>query len=144
MAELGDAEPVVTDDELDEDVGELEYSVEQFYRSAQAERVDLPPGLDGALKAIFEDLDDPDAEVAALREASGLIARYETELMANVYRWTGHFPERTRPLVRHLGERAKQLRLGYPAAREQSAVVALTTLVTALAMNHVHRGRYLP
>ena len=64
--------------------------------------------------------------------------------MANVFRWTGHFPERTRVLVRHLAERAAQLRQGYPEAREQSAIVALTTLVTALAMNHVHRGRYLP
>jgi len=144
MAELGDAEPLVTDDELDEDVGELEYSVEQFYGSAAASAVDLPPGLDGALKAIFEDLDDPDAEVASLQDAGRLIERFETELMANVYRWTGHFPERTRPLVRHLAERARQLRLGYPDAREHSAVVALTTLVTALAMNHVHRGRYLP
>ena len=26
--------------------------------------------------------------------------------MANVFRWTGHFPERTRVLLRHLAERA--------------------------------------
>jgi hypothetical protein len=46
--------------------------------------------------------------------------------------------------VRHLAERAEQLELGYAPAQEGAAVVALTTLVTALAMNHVHRGPYLP
>ncbi|MBA2626550.1 MAG: putative zinc-binding metallopeptidase, partial [Gemmatimonadales bacterium] len=145
MTELADLDPVVTDDELDEDVGELEYSVEQFYGSAGTDPADLPPGLDGALQAIFDDLDDPDAaDGPVLVPAADLSRRLETELMANVYRWTGHFPERTRPLVRHLTERATVLRLGYPKARETSAIVALTTLVTALAMNHVHRGRYLP
>ncbi len=64
--------------------------------------------------------------------------------MENEFRWTGHFPERTRVLVRHLAERAAQLELGYPPSQEGPAVVALTTLVTALAMNHVHRGTYLP
>ena len=64
--------------------------------------------------------------------------------MANVYRWTGHFPERTRVLLRHLAERADQLNQVYPDDREGPATVALTTLVTALAMNHVHRGTYLP
>ena len=34
--------------------------------------------------------------------------------MANVYRWTGHFPERTRVLLRHLAERAAQLQQVYP------------------------------
>ena len=62
--------------------------------------------------------------------------------MANVYRWTGHFPERTRDLLRHLAKRADELKQGYPEDRETDAVLALTTLVTALAMNHVHRGSY--
>ena len=64
--------------------------------------------------------------------------------MANVYRWTGHFPERTRELLRRMAERADQLRQVYPEGREMEAAVALTTLVTALAMNHVHRGTYAP
>jgi hypothetical protein len=64
--------------------------------------------------------------------------------MANVFRWTGHFPERTRVLLRYLADRAAQLDQGYPANREQSAIVAFTTLLTGLAMNHVQRGSYLP
>jgi hypothetical protein len=64
--------------------------------------------------------------------------------MANIFRWTGHFPERTRALLRYLADRAAQLDQGYPASREDSAIMALTTLVTGLAMNHVQRGSYLP
>ena len=64
--------------------------------------------------------------------------------MENVFRWTGHFPERTRVLVRHLAERAAELKVGFPPSQENAAMLAFTTLVTALAMNHVHRGSYLP
>jgi hypothetical protein len=64
--------------------------------------------------------------------------------MANVYRWTGHFPERTRSLLRYLAARAEQLQQVYPADREPAALIALATLMTALAMNHVLRGSYFP
>ena len=78
------------------------------------------------------------------KPAAALIRRLERDLMADVYRWTGHFPERTRLLLRHLANRAEALRQGYPEDQEMPATVALTTLVTALAMNYVHRGSYLP
>ena len=64
--------------------------------------------------------------------------------MAAVFRWTGHFPERTRHLLRHLATRAAALEQVYPEDCETAAIVALTTLVTALAMNHVHKGSYVP
>ncbi|MGI9040670.1 MAG: putative zinc-binding metallopeptidase [Gemmatimonadales bacterium] len=146
VAALKEQEPLVTDTELDEDVGEIEYSLDHYYRNDVSVLGELPPGLDGALQAIFDDLggtegmslDEP------LRPAADLISRLEPELMANVFRWTGHFPERTRVLLRYLAERAAQLHQGYVATRETSAIVALTTLVTGLAMNHVQRGSYLP
>jgi hypothetical protein len=146
LASLGDREPLVTADERDEDVAELTYSLEQYYGAGAAGDLEFPQGLDGALRAIFEDLGHPeDASSAAPRKpASALIRRLERELLANVYRWTGHFPERTRLLLRHLADRADRLNQVYPEDRETPAVVALTTLVTALAMNHVHRGTYLP
>jgi hypothetical protein len=46
--------------------------------------------------------------------------------------------------VHHLAERARQLNQVYPADREASVAVALTTLITSLAMTHVFRGSYLP
>jgi hypothetical protein len=93
----------------------------------------------------FEDLGIPEASPAEAprRMASGLIHRLERDLSADIYRWTGHFPERTRPLLRDLARRADELALVYPETREAGTIVALTTLATTLAMNHVHRGAYL-
>ena len=143
LAELKDRDPLVTATELDEDVGELTHSLEQFYGGSGAGEAELPRGLDGALRAVFEDLGRPEEGASGERRpAAGLIRRLELELLADVYRWTGHFPERTRVLLRHLAERADELRLGYPADREVRAAVALTTLVTTLAMNHVHGRHY--
>src|SRR5687767_12112401 len=146
MAGLRNKDPQVTSTDLDEDVGEIEYSLDQYYGRDPTGAGDLPPGLDGALRAIFEDLTGTDgvSAVSTLKPAADLIRRLEPELMANVFRWTGHFPERTRVLLRYLAERATQLEQGYLAQREDSAIIALTTLVTGLAMNHVQRGSYLP
>ena len=145
LSRLREVDPVVTRDTTDEEVSQINYSLDQFYRDTTINDAELPVGLDGALKAIFEDLGVPeDASTAPRLPAAGLIRRLERTLMANVYKWTGHFPERTRLLVRHLGERAEKLNQVYPADREAPATVALTTLVTGLAMNHVHRGSYLP
>ena len=148
VARILDRDPLVTDAEPDEDVGEIPYSVGEYYEHESAEPGDsaaFPPGLDGALRAIFERLGDPAGPGnTPLRTAGSLIHSLKGELMENVFRWTGHFPERTRVLLRHLEERAGHLELGYPASHEAAAIIALTTLVTALAMNHVHRGSYLP
>jgi hypothetical protein len=139
MAELRDRDPVVTDQAPDEAVDDLPWSLEQYYGDGTAQSVELPPGLDGSLRTVFETEGNPEG-----RPASQLIRRLERDLMADVYRWTGHFPERTRVLLRRMAERADQLRQVYPAGRETESAVALTTLVTALAMNHVHRGTYAP
>ena len=137
---------MVTAADLDEDVGDIEYSLGHYYRDHPSAHGDIPPGLDGALLAIFEDA-GPDGGMSLdepLARADLLIQRLEPELMANVFRWTGHFPERTRVLLRYLAERAGHLQQGYARTRETTAIVALTTLVTGLAMNYVQRGSYLP
>ena len=46
--------------------------------------------------------------------------------------------------MRQLAARAAALGLHYAASDEPRVIVALTALVTALAMNHVHHGSYLP
>ncbi|HET7599665.1 MAG TPA: hypothetical protein VFK09_05210 [Gemmatimonadales bacterium] len=146
MAPLAECDPLVTDAELDEDVAELDYSVGEYYEDLAPGSPEFPPGLDGSLRAIFEELDEGDERGAdgPLRPAAELIAKLERELMANVYRWTGHFPERTRVLLRHLAARADALNLGYAPGHEMQAALGLTTLTTALAMNHVRHGTYLP
>jgi hypothetical protein len=146
MRELAAVDPPVTAYELDEDVSEISYSLDQYYRSWEVDAGVLPPGLDGALRAIFEDWGHPEGSSTSVprRPASALIRRLALDLPADVYRWTGHFPERTRHLLNHLATRAAALEQVYPEDRETAAIVSLTTLVTALAMNHVHKGSYVP
>ena len=146
MAELNQRDPLVTTIDHDEDASELHSSVEEFYReSERAGKAAFPPGLDGALQAIFDDyVELCESSGIEGRSAHELILRIERQLVADVYRWTGHFPEAVRPLVRHLADRAKELSQVYPADKESSAVIAFTALVTSLAMNHVLRGHYLP
>lgn len=161
LAELRETEPLVNVVEFDEDVGELTYSVQDFFDRTKVGEDPLPPGLAGALTAIFEDLGAPESgdgtrlpdestpgavesKPVPRKPAAALIRKMERELVANVFRWTGHFPEKTRPLVKHLATLADQLKQVYPADQEAAAGMAITTLVTALAMNHVHRGTYLP
>jgi hypothetical protein len=145
MNEIRDREPPVKAEDRDEAVEDLTYSLHEYYDKLRMGD-GLPPGLEGALTAIFEDLGLPEDSTPSSprKPAAALIRRMERDLVANVFRWTGHFPERTRPLVRWLADRAEQLRQVYPAEREQSVATAITTLVTALAMNYVHRGNYLP
>jgi hypothetical protein len=147
MRELRDREPAVTAVDPDWEIGNLTGSLAELYESWAFPAGEVKvPGLDGALQAIFEPLGEPEEEAtgAERRPAADLIRKWERTIMADVYRWTGHFPERTRVLLRHLAERARELRQVYPADREPQALLGLATLVTALAMNHVHHGSYAP
>ncbi|MFL5244728.1 MAG: hypothetical protein ACJ8FY_21710 [Gemmataceae bacterium] len=146
MAMVRERDPIVIDTELDEDVGELEASLEKFYSSQETGQSEPLPGIDGALQSVFEEpeISDHEPPQPDRAVASALIQRLQAEITATVYRWTGHFPERTRPLLRHLAERANALQLGYLKDQEAHVIVGLTALVTALAMNYVLHGRYTP
>jgi Putative zinc-binding metallo-peptidase len=143
MASCNARDPLVTATERDVDVSEISGSLEQYYGESEEPDEGWPPGLDGALQAIFEDFGTAD-DGGARGQASELILRLKRDLVRNVYRWTGHFPEPARNLVQHLAERAKALGQVYPADSEGAVTVAITALITTLAMNHVLRGNYAP
>jgi hypothetical protein len=143
---IGDRPPVVDEQDSDESVDDLSQSLDDYYRAAGTGPSSAGlPDLDGALRVIFEEY--PDAVTSSsdqpLRGAAGLIRRLQSDLARSVYRWTGHFPEHTLALLRHLAERAERQGLVYPAEAEAVATVELSALVTTLAMNHVLRGAYL-
>jgi hypothetical protein len=146
LTAISDREPLVTSTELDEDVSGMHVSLQEFYKDYAADTEPGAAGLDGDLRAIFDDL--ADAEVQGTAHETGpaaeLIRRLERQLMADVFRWTGHFPEKTRSLMRYLARRADELKQVYPRGAENQAIVGVTTLVTSLAMNFVHRGAYFP
>ncbi len=138
VASLLHRDPIVVDDELDEDVGEIRYSLAQFYRDLQPEMPRLGLNLDQMLRSIFPDR----GVLLPPRRAADLIRSLEAELLGTVFRWTGHFPDRTRILVHHLATRATRLDLAYRESEETAVTVAVTTLVTSLAMNYVQSGTY--
>jgi len=145
MQRLNEQDPLITATELDEDVGELKYSLRDYYKNYPVES-EPSAGLDGDLRAIFDDLavGPKQTSPAEPLPASALIRRLERPLMADIFRWTGHFPERTRSLMRHLAKRADALRLSYSPQTETDAIVGVTIFITSLAMNYVHRGSYFP
>jgi hypothetical protein len=139
MAELRDRPPDVTDDELDEDVATLGYSVGDFYGEDGADS-EPPPGLDGALRSIF---DDTPAEGERAR-GGDLLRELARTLPAEVFRWTGHLPEHTRALLAQMARRADELGCAYDTARAERHERAVIVLVAALAMTHVLSGSYAP
>ncbi|HET9766766.1 MAG TPA: hypothetical protein VFS60_07955 [Thermoanaerobaculia bacterium] len=143
LQELRSQVPAVTDEDLDEDVGTVGHSLRDFYGQLDGDGGGEPlPGLDGALRTLFEESGDGTAGDA--RPAAALIDALARTLPADVYRWTGHFPEHTRALLAQMRRRAEELQLVYASAREQRVERAAVVLVTALAMSHVQTGSYLP
>ncbi len=141
LTALRDRDPLVVEEELDEEVGEIGSSLDDYYQEHAPLGEDVPPEVDDALQAIFADLPaavDPSAQ--AQHTAAMLIRRLEHTLATEVFRWTAYFPEHMRVLLRRLAERAEALRLVYPAERELDATAALTTFVTVLALNRIQRG----
>ncbi len=140
MAVLRDRNPLVTEEEQDEDVGQIVASLDEFYLEHAPAGEDVPAEIDDALQTIFGDLPaavDPSAQ--AQHSAAMLIRRLERVLSTEVFRWTAYFPEHTRALLRRLAERAEARRLSYPAEREADATVALSTFVTVLALTTVEK-----
>ncbi len=143
MKELQGRDPLIAATDSDEDVSQVGSSLEDYYREQSEDEV-FPPGLDGSLQAIFEDYAESmeDTPGLSFRPADELITKLKRDLVENVYRWTGHFPESTRSLLNHLVKRAREMKQVYPPESEATVTVALTALVTSLAMNHVFRGSY--
>ncbi len=142
IARVGDLEPPVTDDALDEPVTDIDYSIRELYDRIEPEPLELPPGIDGALAAVAGDLAPVPGE-ATTRVAARLRA-LELTLVGQIYRWTGHLPEHTKSLVAHAVGLAEARELAFAARHDQAFVVGVTALLTSLALNHVRAGSYLP
>ena len=160
-------EPMVTSIDRDDDIVELDVTLREHYEQqgdcvdeavarpdeSTTERTAPTRAHEGSRPASTERCRRSSRTSATARRSRRTprgcrraisIRRLELDVVANVYRWTGHFPERVRPLVRHLADKADELQQVYPADRESEAVTAFVTLVTVLAMNYVLRGAYQP
>jgi hypothetical protein len=131
----------VQEEELDEDIAGIGWSLDDFYQDHVPPGGDVPLEVDDALQTIFGAWPaavDPSAQER--HAAAMLIRRLERTLATEVFRWTAYFPEHARVLLRRLAERAESLHLVYPAEREADATVALTAFVTALALSSGDRS----
>lgn len=142
MAEVGAIPPLLSTIDDDESVSSLPQTVEEYYQASTLDSEDLPVGLDGALRTMFDDF-EPSTASKSTQAASQLMRRMEQRLMASVFRWTGHFPERTRELLRYLADRADKLLQVYDPARESEVGLEIAVLVTSLAATYVRQGSYL-
>ncbi len=144
IPKLGPQEPQVKADDLDEDVAEIAYSIETYYRQQSLPQAPLPAGLDGALLALFDDLEPlPQSGEQPTIPASTLILRHAYSLAGGVYRWTGYPPERVLALLKRLAVRADALDQVCSVSHEATTLIGLTSLVTTLALNFVRSGTYV-
>ncbi len=140
MSELVEREPLITKAEFDEDVAGLSISLEQFYKGVVGTSNERPAELEQMLRTIFTETEASNVRLAG----SDLIRRIQHDLPASVFQWTGHLPERTRWLLEFLAERADAMELTYSVEQEARLTIAVTSLVTALAMNWLQSGQYVP
>jgi hypothetical protein len=141
MAELVDKDPLITTVDFDEDVASMSMSLEQYYQGrTSGTPSERPAELEQMLHGIFGESDPGPVRLAA----SDLIRRIQHDLPGSVFQWTGHLPERTRWLLEFLAERADAMELTYSVEDEPRLTIAVTSLVTALAMNWLQSGKYVP
>jgi Putative zinc-binding metallo-peptidase len=129
MTALRERDPLVTDDQPDEDVGELACTVEDFYAGMKPTATEYPIDLDDALDGFVSGAGGAVTVAEVLR-------RLAPDVCWQVYRWTGHVPERTHGLLDRLAGRGGERGLKCAEGDVTRIAVALTALVTALAMSH--------
>jgi hypothetical protein len=116
-------------------VADLKYSAEDFDQHTANAAGELPKGFDGALRSLFDDLSDTkESDLSTHRLASDLIQQLEPALMENVFRWTSHFSEHTRDLLRTLSRRADELAQLITPEKKAEASTALAIFLTSIAL----------
>ena len=105
-----------------------------------------PPGLDGMLRSIFEDLGRPELAPADAPRlpASDLLRRLERDLIGRRLPLDRLLPRADPPADPPPRRAGRGSARSIPVGPRGDRVVAVTTLVTALAMNHVCAGRSSP
>jgi hypothetical protein len=140
LDKLKAAPPRVALEDADEDVNDLGLSPEQLYQELTPAEPELPEAQQQALREALAPLARRPGATASV---AGLLQLLEKSLPAEIYRWTGYFPERTRVLLRRFAVQAERDKLTYPPEHEQEATAAIAVLLTAMAMNHVLADTYL-
>ena len=139
MGALGRTPAIVTLDERDVDVGEMEETVLDHYRQRQlAEKIDLQIGeqLDEDLINLFEPPSIVDVR------ADTLIRAERQGLLAAVSQYSGVSRAVVVSVLDHLTERTTALNLTMKRDQAHHYTTRLTSLITALTMNYLYTDRF--
>jgi hypothetical protein len=133
-------EPVVTAGDLDIPVGELQLTVEQYYRRHMRQN---GVAVKVALEADLSDFFIPQGRRRrGVRPAWEIVEGHRKVLTDKITYWTGVKRPVVRALVERIERACREQGLVVDTRRETAAMVELTAYGTTLAMNYLTRGRF--
>ncbi|HSB68575.1 MAG TPA: putative zinc-binding metallopeptidase [Candidatus Methylomirabilis sp.] len=139
--DLGGTEPLVRLASTDITTEEMHMTVEEFFRTIQAEAWPVEVALENDLPDIFI---RKGRRRRGLRPAWEMIRQHRTHLIDKIEYWTGVKRSVVRSLVDTIGQAAQRLQLSVDTAEEPSALVELTAYASTLSMNFLTRGSFVP
>ena len=142
VRKLGDADPVRPQGDTDITVEEMDATVGEFYERALREQ---PSPGDLALDTDLEDIFNVSPRKRkGVRPAVDLLRENRQSLVAKLTYWTGVQRPLVRKLVESIENRVGELQLKAEVQREKEYLTEITVYATALAMNYVTRGKFVP
>ena len=123
-------------------VEEMESTVAEFYERALSEE---PSPGDLALDTDLEDIFNVSPRKRkGVRPAAELLRENRQSLVQKLTYWTGVQRPLVKKLVESIENRVADLQLKAEAQREKEYLTEITVYATALAMNYVTRGKFVP
>jgi hypothetical protein len=136
---IGSLPPLVNPTGRDAPVEEMTYTVSDYYERRREPRIEIPRWFDGDLRQLFEVSAAEDRE-----RAEPILREKRLDLINEVAYWSGVPTGVVRSLVDHLLERVGSLELYVNAETTSQYVISFTAMVTTLALNYLHHGRFTP
>jgi len=135
-------DPVRKDGDTDITVEEMETTVGEFYERAMSEQ---PSPGELALDTDLEDIFNVSLRKRkGVRPAADLLRENRQSLVQKLTYWTGVQRPLVKKLVESIENRVAELQLKAEAQREKEYLTEITVYATALAMNYVARGKFVP
>jgi hypothetical protein len=139
---LGATDPVRPQGHTDITVEEMDATVAEFYERALSEQ---PSPGELALDTDLEDIFNVSPRKRkGVRPAADLVREHRQSLVQKLTYWTGVQRPLVKKLVESIENRVADLKLNAEIQREKEYLTEITVYATALAMNYVARGKFVP
>src|SRR5437764_574069 len=139
---VADMDPVRKQGDTDITVEEMETTVDEFYERAMSEQ---PSSGDLALDTDLEDIFNVSPRKRkGVRPAEDLLRENRQSLVQKLTYWSGVQRPLVKKLVESIENRVAELQLKAEIQREKEYLTEITVYATALAMNYVARGKFVP